>query len=193
MGGSTVGRKRSMVPSARELPQLSSAARVRLRTMGDDDGFGRRSEELDQVDVVRTGSPPAAPMGASTVTPITDRITLRRLLRRVAARCVGPADWPACGDDDSTDAVPLPSRLTDPCRLISATQLRQELGVEFSERSAEDPPPVEGEVTELSCSWISLDPEAEPSDGLPRRGSAERSSTSSCGGVIPTPGSMSRR
>lgn len=91
-------------------------------------------------------------------------ITLRRLFVALLLAGVGAGTLAACGDDDSSDAVPPPTRLTDPCRLISATQLRQELGVEFSERSAGDPPPVEGEVTELSCSWISLDPEAEPSE-----------------------------
>lgn len=69
-----------------------------------------------------------------------------------------------CGGDDD-DAVPsaLPSRLPDPCRLISTAQLRQELGVEFSTRPAGDDPPAEEEITEVSCSWVSLDPEREPS------------------------------
>lgn len=70
----------------------------------------------------------------------------------------------ACGDDDDDAAVvPTPSRLPDPCRLISATQLRLEFGVDFSVQSADETPPSEEEVTELSCSWRILDPEVESS------------------------------
>lgn len=89
-------------------------------------------------------------------------------LYRILVACllvgVGAGGLVACGDDDSSDAVPLPTRLTDPCRLVTVTQLRQELGVEFSKQAAADPPPEGDEVVELSCSWISLDPEAELSE-----------------------------
>jgi hypothetical protein len=66
------------------------------------------------------------------------------------------------GDDDSADQPPPPTRLADPCRLVSATQLRRDLGVEFALRPA-GTEPTEAAVEQMSCSWVSVDPEADDS------------------------------
>lgn len=67
-----------------------------------------------------------------------------------------------CGDDDSADGPAPPTRLADPCRLVSSTQLRRDLGVEFTLRPA-GTEPTEAAVEQMSCSWVSIDPEADES------------------------------
>jgi hypothetical protein len=65
-----------------------------------------------------------------------------------------------CGGDDTTSTVLPVSRLPDPCRLLSVTQLRQDLDVDFEMRAVSGDRP-DRETTELGCSWIRTDAEGE--------------------------------
>ncbi len=52
-----------------------------------------------------------------------------RVALTVVAVLLAAAGLAACGDDDGSTPTALPTRLRDPCQLVSTAQLRQELGV----------------------------------------------------------------
>ena len=87
---------------------------------------------------------------------------VRRLVVSVLVAGLAVVGLAGCGDDDTADTPPPPTRLADPCRLVSATQLRRDLGVEFALRPAGDEV-AEAEVEQMACSWVSVDPDAEDS------------------------------
>lgn len=88
---------------------------------------------------------------------------VRRLMVLVLFAGLAVGGLAGCGDDDdSADTPPPPTRLADPCRLVSATQLRRDLGVEFALRPAGEEV-AEAEVEQMACSWVSIDPDAEDS------------------------------
>jgi len=87
---------------------------------------------------------------------------VRRLMVLILFAGLAVGGLAGCGDDDSADTPRPPTRLADPCRLVSATQLRRDLGVEFVQRPA-GTEPTEAEVEQMACSWVSIDPEADDS------------------------------